>query len=125
MIVDEITETGRIRHYSDQNLKIRQVETGKIYISAVDYQPCCFTYEETDEAIPDKSSRQKASLTKKAHEFPDYNRLLANRLEARTKTWAECPESRKSAVDLILRQDVVAGKITGEKYMEITGYPID
>lgn len=53
------------------------------------------------------------------------NRIWANRLEAGTKTWAECPESRKAAVELILRQDVTAGKITSEKYTEITGYPID
>lgn len=51
------------------------------------------------------------------------NRIWANRLEAGTKTWAECPESRKAAVELILRQDVTAGKITEERYTEITGEP--
>ena len=50
------------------------------------------------------------------------NRIWANRLEAKTKTWAECPNNRKAAVDLILRQDVATGKITIEQYTEITGY---
>ena len=49
------------------------------------------------------------------------NRIWANRLEAGTKTWAECPQSRKSAVDEILRADVAAGVISAERYTEITG----
>lgn len=53
------------------------------------------------------------------------NRIWANRLEAGTKTWAEVPNSRKSAVDLILRQDVADGKITAERYTEITGVLYD
>ena len=51
------------------------------------------------------------------------NRIWANRLEAGTKTWAECHDSRKTAVDAILRQDAALGKITAEKYEEITGNP--
>lgn len=52
MIVQELIDGGsRIRHYSDMALKIRQVETGKIYEDAVDVIPCRFTYEETDEPI--------------------------------------------------------------------------
>ena len=50
------------------------------------------------------------------------NRIWANRLEAGTQNWADCPESRKSAVDAILRQDVADGKITAERYTEITGF---
>ena len=53
------------------------------------------------------------------------NRIWANRLEAGTKTWAECPQSRKAAVDLILREDVETGKITAEQYEEITGEPYE
>lgn len=49
------------------------------------------------------------------------NRIWANRLEAGTKTWAEVPASRKSAVDAILRGDVAGGKITAEQYNDITG----
>ena len=42
----------RILHYSDQNMKIRQVETGKLYEDAIDVMPCPYTYEETDIPIP-------------------------------------------------------------------------
>lgn len=38
----------RIRHYSDRNMHIRQVETGILYEDAVDVLPCRYTYEETD-----------------------------------------------------------------------------
>lgn len=48
-------------------------------------------------------------------------RIWANRLEAGTKTWAQCPLSRKEKVDAILRADVAAGIITPEHYTEITG----
>lgn len=51
------------------------------------------------------------------------NRIWANRLEAGTQSWADCPASRKPAVDAILRQDVEAGKITAKRYEEITGEP--
>ena len=49
------------------------------------------------------------------------NRIWANRLEAGTKTWAECPNSRKTAVDAILKEDVAENKISRERYTEITG----
>lgn len=51
------------------------------------------------------------------------NRIWANRLEAGTQKWADCPDSRKANVGAILRKDVEAGKITAEKYEEITGKP--
>ena len=52
MILTELVDNEtRIRHYSDADLKIRQVETGIIYDDAVDVLPCRFTYEETDEPI--------------------------------------------------------------------------
>lgn len=51
MIQTETPEEGRIRHYSDQGLKILQVETGIVYEDAVDNLPCLYTYEETDEPI--------------------------------------------------------------------------
>lgn len=55
MIVSELIEDGaRVRHYSDENYKIRQIETGIIYYDAVDIVPCRYTYEETDEKIPDE-----------------------------------------------------------------------
>lgn len=42
----------RILHYSDQGMKIRQIETGKLYEDAIDVMPCKYTYEETDIPIP-------------------------------------------------------------------------
>lgn len=52
MIVEEKIQDTLVRHYSDQNLKIRQVETGIIYDDAIDTIPCRFNYEETDIVIP-------------------------------------------------------------------------
>jgi hypothetical protein len=52
MIVTEMID-DRIRHYSDRGMKIRQVETGKLYEDAVDIVPCPYTYVETDEPIDD------------------------------------------------------------------------
>lgn len=43
-----LEEGRRIRHWSDENLIIRQLETGVLYEDAVDNVPCRFTYEETD-----------------------------------------------------------------------------
>ena len=52
MIKEVLVEEGtRIRHYSDQNMMIRQVETDILYEEAVDYIPCKYTYEETNEPI--------------------------------------------------------------------------
>ena len=54
MIVQEYIENGaRVRHYSDENYKIRQIETGVVYDDAVDVLPCRYSYEETDEPITD------------------------------------------------------------------------
>jgi hypothetical protein len=53
------------------------------------------------------------------------NRIWANRLEAGTQKWSDCPASRKTAVDAILRQDVEDGRITAERYTEITGKPYE
>ena len=49
MIQVEYIENGaRIHHWSDINMKIRQIETGYIYDDAIDVVPCKYTYEETD-----------------------------------------------------------------------------
>ncbi len=48
-------------------------------------------------------------------------RIWANRLEAGTFTWADVPQSRKSAVKEVLRGDVNSGKITAEQYEAIVG----
>lgn len=56
MIQSELLQSGkRIRHWSDLDVMIRQVETGRLYEDAVDRMPCKYTYEETDEPIPDES----------------------------------------------------------------------
>ena len=47
-----------IKHQSDSNKFIRQVETGKEYASAVDVIPCRYTYEETEKDIPEKEERK-------------------------------------------------------------------
>ena len=60
MIKEELVEEGqRIRHYSDQNLKIRQIETGAIYDDAVDVIPCKYNYEETDILIEEPRKKSK------------------------------------------------------------------
>ena len=48
----KVGERVLIRHKSDSNKFIRQVETGIEYASAVDVIPCRYTYEETDKDIP-------------------------------------------------------------------------
>lgn len=55
MIIEEMVG-DRVRHYSDKNMKIRQIETGIVYDDAVDIVPCPYTYEETDEPIDDGSA---------------------------------------------------------------------
>ena len=49
------------------------------------------------------------------------NEIWANRLIAGTKTWAEMPASRQSAVKAILAEYVENGTIDAERYAEITG----
>ena len=51
MIKYETLEDGRIRHYSDLNMFIRQIETDTLYEDAIDIQPCPYTYEETNSPI--------------------------------------------------------------------------
>lgn len=48
-------------------------------------------------------------------------KIWANRLIAGTKTWDEVPASRKTAVLTELKERVVIGEITAERYEEITG----
>lgn len=57
MILTETIRHGEIelvRHYSDQNLVLRQVETNELFDDAIDVMPCAFTYEETDIPIEDR-----------------------------------------------------------------------
>lgn len=49
--IDEsgVEHDNLVKHYSDENKLILQVETGVKYAEAVDVYPCRYTYEETDE----------------------------------------------------------------------------
>lgn len=51
MIVEEKRNEQLVRHYSDQGVKIKQIETGLIYDEAIDTIPCQYTYMETDDII--------------------------------------------------------------------------
>ena len=56
MIVREFYKTREdgvnlYRTYSDENYKIRQIETGAIYDEAIDVENAEYTYEETEEKI--------------------------------------------------------------------------
>lgn len=52
MILSEYLNDGTlIRHYSDQNVMLEQVETGDRYSDPIDVVPCPYTYIETDEPI--------------------------------------------------------------------------
>lgn len=51
MVIEEKWDETHVRHYSDSNMKIRQVETGALYNDAVDILPCRYTYEESDVPI--------------------------------------------------------------------------
>lgn len=44
--------TDKIRHYSNNGMLIRQVDTDELYEDAVDVYPTPHTYVETDELIP-------------------------------------------------------------------------
>ena len=52
MIKTELLKDGTlIRHYSDREMKLLQVETGFMYDEAIDIVPCQYTYAETDKRI--------------------------------------------------------------------------
>lgn len=53
MVQEEfLNDNTLIKHYSDKNLMLLQVETGNKYEEAIDIVPCKYTYEETNEIIP-------------------------------------------------------------------------
>lgn len=63
MILSELLQDGAvIRHWSDQNVQLRQIETGELYDDAVDVTPCRFTYEETDIPIADEELDAETAL---------------------------------------------------------------
>lgn len=56
MVCSEIIDNMVVRHYSDRDKMLRQVETGILWVDAVDVLPCRFTYEETDIPIEEEAS---------------------------------------------------------------------
>lgn len=56
MVIKELYMTRKdgvklFKTYSDENFKIRQVETGNVYDVAIDVENAPYTYEETEEKI--------------------------------------------------------------------------
>ena len=52
MVQTELLKDGTlIRHYSNRERKLLQVETGLLYDEAIDIVPCRYTYAETDKTI--------------------------------------------------------------------------
>ena len=55
-------------------------------------------------------------------------RMWANRLEAGSFSWDQCPDYRKPAVKAVLQEDVSTGRggMNAQRYQEITGeiYPV-
>lgn len=51
------------RTYSDQDLMIRQIETGNVYDDAIDVEGAPYTYEETDQAIEISAEEALAIIT--------------------------------------------------------------
>lgn len=58
----------RIRHYSDNGMMMRQIETGILYEDAVDVVPCQYTYEETNILIP-QQNKTSDELIEEAENF--------------------------------------------------------
>ena len=54
IIVELVDNNTRERRYSDQKMKLRQIETQFLYDDAVDVIPCKYTYEETDIPIDEE-----------------------------------------------------------------------
>ena len=48
-------------------------------------------------------------------------KIWRNRIVAGTQVFEDCPERYKDAVLALLRQDVVDGVITAERFKELTG----
>lgn len=59
----------RIRHYSDKDMMIRQIETGILYEDVVDVMPCRYTYEETTQKIPQQELNSDEILEKAENAF--------------------------------------------------------
>lgn len=56
MIVEEVLNERLVRHYSNENKMMLQVETGVEYADAIDVIPCRYTYVETEKLIPEEEA---------------------------------------------------------------------
>lgn len=55
------------RTYSDNNLMIRQIETGNVYAEAIDVENAAYTYEETGMPIDaDESTEMRLSAVERS-----------------------------------------------------------
>ena len=55
------------RTYSDNNLMIKQVETGDVYTEAIDVENAAYTYEETGMSIDaDESTEMRLSAVERS-----------------------------------------------------------
>ena len=52
-------------------------------------------------------------------------KIWRNQIEAGHKAFAQCPTRYKADVLVLMRQDVVNGVITAEKFEELTGQPYE
>ena len=61
LISETITIDGRelLKHYSDNNKYIIQTDTGIRYSSAIDIPTTTHTYEESNEDLPVKKTKEK------------------------------------------------------------------
>lgn len=49
--IEYLNNKTLVKHYSDSNFMLLQIETGIKYAEAIDLVPCKYTYEETNEVI--------------------------------------------------------------------------
>ena len=59
MIVEEIIDERLVKHYSDSNVMLRQIETERLFADPIDVRPCRFTYEETNIPIEDDTTAEE------------------------------------------------------------------
>lgn len=62
IIVERIEGRDLEKRYSNNDMMIRQIETGELYPEAVDVIPCRYTYEETDIPIDDEPLEAQEAL---------------------------------------------------------------
>lgn len=60
---EQVVISGRdfLHTYSDEYY-IRQIETGVVYDEAYDVIPCVYTYEETDEKLPEPPELEQEQI---------------------------------------------------------------